>query len=833
MSLWVYTARQARLRPGRTALTLFGIALGVALVVATRLTVPAVGAAYRELSEGLAGRASLEITSPGRDGFDPEIARALLTVPGVRGVIPRIQGAVSLVGKHGATATPLVGIEPAQADACAFRLREGAMAAAGDEAVAEAGLAEALGVKPCDAVRIWAPSGTDRLKLTGTLEPAGPTAALGGVLVVPLATARRLFGLPGQVNSAEILLDDGADAADVRVAISGRLPPGVTVLPPGRNAEMARATCRAVEQGLAALSLLALTAAAFVSLNTSLLSLGERRAQIGVLRVLGATRGQVRHLLLGETLLLGFCGTLLGCGGGVLLAAALRRVLGQFLGIPLPGLRWAVSPFGLALVLGPGTASAAAWLPAWSASRRAPLDDLLPRRGPAAGTSVRGMSLAGLALLLAGAILGGAVSAGWVPDGPKRALFPTAFALALAGAALWIPLLAFGVLRLASALPFGVGGMVAVRQLARHPTRTGLAAGTLFLCTATALGSGHLLRGTLRDVRHWYARTVVADYLVRGSMCDTAFVLAAALPEDLAGEIGSLPGVAAVERIVFLPVRAAGRPVLVLARDFAPGRPLPLDLVAGEPGEVLGGLLRGEAVVGAGWARDLGLRPGDPLSIEAPGGEVRVRIAGTATEFAGGGAALYLEWDTARRLFDTPGPHVFLVSARPGRARELAPALRAYCARRGFVLQANADLRCLIENSLDRLAASLWAFLSLLGVLSTLAVVTTLASNVLDQGRDFGILRAVGLKRGQIRGVVLAQAVWLAGLGLVPGAAVGILLACLIHFGTAGAGSSSAFRIDWPFVAEGFALALGVALLTGLVPARRAVKMPSTFSLKR
>jgi ABC-type lipoprotein release transport system permease subunit len=308
MNVWMYTARQARLRPGRTALTLFGIALGVALVVATRLTVPAVGTAYRQLYEGLAGRASLEITSQDRGGFDPEIAQALLAVPGVGGVIPRIQGEVSLVGKHGATAAPLVGIDPAQADVCAIRLREGAMAAAEGEAVSDVGLAEALEVKPGDALRIWAPAGAARLRLTGTLEPAGPTAALGGVLVVPLAAARRLFGLPGRVNSAEILLDDGADAANIQSIISGRLPPAVTVLPPGKQAEIARETCRAVEQGLAALSLLALTAAAFVILNTSLLNLGERRAQLAVLRVLGTTRGQVRRLLLGET----FCSDLPG-----------------------------------------------------------------------------------------------------------------------------------------------------------------------------------------------------------------------------------------------------------------------------------------------------------------------------------------------------------------------------------------------------------------------------------------------------------------------------------------------------------------------------------------
>ncbi len=99
-----------------------------------------------------------------------------------------------------------------------------------------------------------------------------------------------------------------------------RLPAGLVVQPPGMRGEMARATLLAAEQGLSSLSLVALIAATFVILNTFLLNLGERRKQVAILRSLGASRVQVLHLLLRETLALGLVGTRGGlrrrCGPG-------------------------------------------------------------------------------------------------------------------------------------------------------------------------------------------------------------------------------------------------------------------------------------------------------------------------------------------------------------------------------------------------------------------------------------------------------------------------------------------------------------------------------------
>src|SRR5438067_6298498 len=112
MRLWTYTARELRRRPGRTLLTLLGVALALATVVATRLTVAAVRRAYRDLFEGVAGGPALEVTAAGAGGFDAGPVAGLVCVPGVRAIQPRVSGTISVAAAAGNVAVPVLGLDP-------------------------------------------------------------------------------------------------------------------------------------------------------------------------------------------------------------------------------------------------------------------------------------------------------------------------------------------------------------------------------------------------------------------------------------------------------------------------------------------------------------------------------------------------------------------------------------------------------------------------------------------------------------------------------------------------------------------------------------------------
>jgi putative ABC transport system permease protein len=825
MSLWIYTVRELQRRPGRTALTFLGIALGLAAIVATRLTIDTAHGAYEELAACVTGRPSLEVTAAAQGNFEDSFSCSLLTVPGVSGASPCADGVVALAADRGSVSARILGIDPGCAAAVAgWPLRAGRPLVGPKDALIDAGLAEALGLAPGQAIRLWTATGPAELCLAGVLQPRA--GVLGGVLVVPLHTAARLLGMPGRVNRVQVVLAPGADPKRAQAAIAQRLPEGFTVQPPGSRGALTRATLLSTEQGLEALGAVALVAAAFVVLNTFLLNLGERRVQLATMRALGATPGQLTRLLLREAALLGLAGTAAGCAVGAALAIGLLGLVGQFLGVALPPLRLTVGPFLLAALLGPGTALAATLLPAWRTGRRPPLEALLARSGPVCMPSPRWLGLATLLLLGSGIGLAVGLCRGWFIPRTGQALLPLTLGLLFTGCAVGLPLLTGPLLRLGGLVPMGLALSMARRQAQRQATRTALTAGVLFLALTVAVAFGTTVRGVVRDLRRWYARTVVADFMVRGSIPDTAFSLAAPLPEALAHALQQNSPAATVERLSFMPARCGDCAALVLARTFTPGAALALDLREGEDAAVRRGLMAGEVVLGTGLAERLGLHRGDTLTLATPSGPRALRIAGTATEYCAGGLALYLEWQTAQRLLNVPGVHVFLVSASPGCAAQLGTALRSFCAGRGLLLQSNAELGGLIDGLVGRATGVLWGLMALAFVVASLGIVNTLTMNIRDQTRELGVLRAVGLERRGTYRVVLAQALVLWGVSVVPGAVCGVTLAYLIHCANAcWAMAPFAFALDGFMLAGCCTLALGTALLAALLPARRAAQL--------
>jgi putative ABC transport system permease protein len=807
-------------------LTLIGITLGLATVVATRLTSRTVGQAYSELYEGAIGESALEVTSPTLSSFDPNVLPDLKSFPGVREVSVRIRGAVGIAGHNGSVTAALLGVDlvPGSEE---FPVIQGGPLQGRDDVLLDAGLAESLGLFPGQSLKVWGPAGLVSLQLAGFLQPRGASAGTGGIIVASLDTACRLLDFPPQhVNCLRVMLEDEADPARVQQALSQSLPPSLLIHAPGAESGLARPTLMSARQGLSALGVLALCTAGFVILNTFLLNLSERRRQLAILKTLGATRSQVLLILLGEAVILGLLGALLGCLVGTGLAVVLLRAMERFLGVGMVSLHPDLATYLLACLLGPAVPLLAAFIPAWQASKRPPLAELLPHRGDEREVSTKRVGIIGMLLFVLGLVPATGFCRGWFSDSVAQALLPPALGFLLGSSVLLFPLLLPWLLRVFEILPLRLEGTLALQQLARHRTRTGLAAGILFLSVTVTAGFGQSLRGILRELRGWYRHTIVADFLVRGSMPDTSFVLATALPESLGDDLVRLDGVAAVDRIAFLPAVSSDREILILARTFPVGGRLPLDLREGDMAGVRQGLMHGEIVLGTGLAGQLNRHRGDHFTLTTSHGPMSLHIAGTAAEFAGGGAALYMEWGTARRLFDVPGVHVFLVSARPGCIPVLTPALRHFCEQRHLLVQSNADLRELIGRLLSRVTGAIWSLMVLVFVVASLGTVNTLQMNVQDQARTFVLLRALGLKRRQVRKLVLAQALLLGGLSLLPGVLAGLGLSYVISRGSAsGAGVSITFRPDVVVLAVACGIALGSTLLASLLPARKAARL--------
>jgi putative ABC transport system permease protein len=837
MMLRHYTYRQFVRRPGRTLLTLGGIVIGVAGVFAIALTVNTTRHAYQRMFADLTGRAALEVVAEGGGGFDRSIAADIAAVSGVRSARPVVQMVAGLVNGDSPLGVMIIGTDPATDEESAAHLVSGAALSTDDEVLLVDNFARGLKLAVGNSVRLLAPRGVQSFRIAGLVEPTGVAGFNGGaVLFVSLSAAGQLFKLDGQVTAIPIELEDRANQDAVRQEVARLLPAGLSVRSPASRGELAQHSLFGAEQGLSALSAVSIVAGGFVILNSFLMSLGERRRQLAILRAIGVTSGQVTSLLVREAFILGIVGMVLGMGLGFVTSLALMRGMEQLLGVALQNLEITAEPFVLAALFGPGMAVFATLAPARRAARRPPLPDLL-------GLQVRGSEgmrgrMSRIGLLLGGASVLGITlfMGGWFPTAIQRTIPALLLATVLVSGVLltptFFPYLARTVSWLLRPL-WGIEGRLAARQLAGNSLRSGLTAAVLCVALVISIAMGQSLRNNINDVEEWSVRTFTADYLVRGTLPELSYAMGTHLPEELHDELAQLEGVASVHELNLIQAKAGDEGVVVLARTFDAGAALALDIAEGDREDISRGLLAGEAVIGTALAKRLNLTVGDQLPLRTRKGEQKVRIAGTVTEYIAGGMAAYLDRGSAKSLFKLPGVDVFMVTAQDGMIGPLGKRMEEFCESRGLMLQSNAEFRARIHHMMAGVIGFLWLLMALVFVVASLGIVNTLTMNVLEQTREIALLRAVALCRRQIRKMVFFQALALGLCSLVPGIGLGLVLAYLMNLSThVLLGQPVDFHADGWFVAACGAACLIIASGASWIPARRASRLQIVRALQ-
>lgn len=833
MKLSRYTRREVARRPGRALLTLAGIAIGVASVVSVSVASNTARTVYREMFETVTGRAALEVVGAGEGAFDGGIAPELGRIEGVRAAVPVVWLPSLLVNGDSRIPVYVLGVDP-ERDRLArdYVVARGDFLGESEGALLEEGFAASLGLDVGSRSVLLTPARLAPLRVAGLLEPRG-AAALGalGVVFLPIERAQELFGLGTRVSAVHLVLEPDADEAQVREAVARALPVGLTVKSPLARGEIGRSSLVATEQGLANCGVLSLVAGAFIILNSFLMNVGERRRHLAILRALGATRGQIQALLVREGLAMGLAGTAIGIALGAAGAWALTQLMEGYLAAQLSNLRWTAEPFVLAALLGPCLSLAAVVIPARKAAAVSPLEGLARETAaPGGGRRTWPLGLGAAAIVASFGIAGGVIYAGWPGE-----LTPLSLVVGLVGGVLVLPSLveplASAAARLASPFLGGLGPL-ALRQVVRNRTRSSLTIGVLFVATSVGIGMGNSILANVRDVREWYARAIVGDFFVRGKMPDAGTASAFAVDPSV-GDRLRLGGVERVDRVRFVRVVASGRQMVVVARSLPPDRPLPMDLIEGDPEEIRSRLAAGEIVVGSPIAVALDAGIGDEIELETPEGPRTVRVAGVVTEYTAGGMASYMEFEAARRLIGFEGVDSFIVHVEPGRAGDVEPELARVAAEHGLALQSLTDLRASLEAIMVGIVGFLWILLALSFLVAALGIVNTLTMNVLEQTREVGLLRAIAMTRRQVRRLIVGQAAILGLASLLPSAVSGLALCFIMNVAThAVIGQRVEFRIDATIFAGSLALALVISIAAAWIPARRAARLDVLAALQ-
>ena len=286
----------------RTALTVLSVALGVAVVVAIDLAGDAATGSFRSSLETLTGTTDLEILANG--GIDETCIARLAALPIDARFTPVIE-TQALVDAAGAVT--LYGIDwlPPPDDP-----------------------ARAITVSSALARRLKLEKGaTLRLELNEArreFRVAEIAAARDAeFLAIDIATAQQALDRYGKLDRIDVRIGPREDFAAAERAIRAALPASYFIEKPGARGEENQRMLRAFRYNLRVLSYISLVVGAFLIYNTIAVSVVRRRAEIGVLRALGAGRRAVLWLFLGEALMFGLAG---GRGGR---AARARAGLGR------------------------------------------------------------------------------------------------------------------------------------------------------------------------------------------------------------------------------------------------------------------------------------------------------------------------------------------------------------------------------------------------------------------------------------------------------------------------------------------------------------------------
>ena len=234
-------------------------------------------------------------------------------------------------------------------------------------------LAARLHLGPGDTFTAAVGARVRQLHVAGIFRTPGNLYPLdGAVLLMDLGQAQEMLDRTGRLDYVDLIVhgDLAAAAEQVRQA----LPPGVEITTPGAQAQYMAGLVGAYRLNLSVLSAIALFVGMFLIYQSVTLSVVRRRREIGLLRTLGMTRGQVMLLFLLEGALSGALGGLLGLVLGAALAQAALGMVAQNLTSlyqPVPaGEIWLEGRvFFQAWGLAVAATLLASWVPAREASR--------------------------------------------------------------------------------------------------------------------------------------------------------------------------------------------------------------------------------------------------------------------------------------------------------------------------------------------------------------------------------------------------------------------------------------------------------------------------------
>src|SRR6266700_7273725 len=567
---WPYLRRHLL----RWALTLAGIVLGVAVFVAMHTANRSIFTAFDKTVDQIAGSTQLQV-SAGEFGFPESVLDRVQSVPEVGVAVPVIEATVE-TKISGQGSVLILGIDmTGDRNLRDYELKDADEAIIDDPLVFLAQpdslmitreFAERNKFQVNSKIPLMTVEGDKQFTVRGIMSSAGMAQAFGGNLaVMDIYAAQQMLGRGRRFDRIDVRARDGVTADQCQAALKAALGGGFEVEPPSARGRHFEALLASYSTATTISSLFALIVGMFIIYNSFAIAVTQRRSEIGIIRALGATRGQVQKLFFLESVAAGLIGSLLGAALGILmawvLAAYMSTVLEQAAGVARRVTEVAVDPMLIAagIVVGLGTSVFAAWIPARSAARVDPVQALQKGKYQvlSAGENRRRRWMA---------LAAGLMSLGCLFISYSKPFFYAGYILMIVTGLLLAPaltLLLSKILRPILKWLLPAEGTLAADSLVQSPRRTSATVSALMLSLAMVVGFGGFAHSFYTSVGEWMDSALNPDFFVSASANLVARSIT--FPREMGALIQRVPGVDQVQLVRNARVMYRQAPVVVLA----------------------------------------------------------------------------------------------------------------------------------------------------------------------------------------------------------------------------------------------------------------------------
>ncbi|MGI8881136.1 MAG: ABC transporter permease [Jatrophihabitans sp.] len=814
----------------RLALTVISVVLGTAFIAGSFVFTDTLQTTFNKVFANAYKGVDVHVDSRESRGVGVPISlvSTLQSVPGVSKVQVEAGGPVVLIDRDGKPVhnggAPSVGgiwYSPQETLGDVPTFKSGGPPTADNEIVINSGAAKKAHLGVGAKTKVLTPTaGLVDVTITGVYETDTETGGYVGVLF-PKDEAIKLFTDGTHVLAVD-LAGSGISQQQLRDRVAKTLPADLRA----KTGDTIRQETKTIIQKalsfvnyfLLAFGFIALIVGTFIIYNTFSMIVAQRIRELALLRAIGADRGQIRRSVLFEAGVIGLVGSVLGVIGGIGLAIGLRALLNA-LNVGLPSGALDIRPrtvivgilVGVVVTLISANAPSrrAATTPPVAAMRAefANLGSSLRRRNVIGGV----LAVIGTALAIWGALSTDAATAASLVG---VSLLGVGAAVLLLSPAL--SQLIIGPLGRIVGRPFGTIGRLARSNAVRNPRRTAATAFALTLGLLLVAGVAVIGASAKGSINAAVDKGVSADYILTGTD-------GLPLPLPAAQSAQHVTGVGTFVELHPVDTTIDGKDSSGIGVDGDLAQVAPLKVVSGANAPSGATMIASKNTV-----KDKHWTLGQKLALKQPGGAtVAVTLGGIFKD-----SGLFDSWmvsgDVFRQL--TPAPRrtdiVALINAAPGTKLSTLRTDLEKATDSFYIVdvQDKEQFKGQEAAQVDGLLGILYGLLALAIVIAVLGIINTLALSVVERRREIGMLRAVGMVRGQLRRTIYLESLLIAVFGAILGVALGLAFGSLFAHSLRNKGLDH-LEVPWAQAVTFVVVAGIVGVLAALWPAARAARI--------